>query len=102
MARPRWKDLLPMGGPVVIGLLITIIGFSVVGAAMQRLLGGGARFLLGAGTVGVTLYVTLLMHIPMIPVLVLLFSIALLIVGDQWRAGDLARQIPRDRPAPAT
>ena len=92
----------------MIGLLITIIGFSVVGAAMQRLLGGGAPFLLGVGTVGLTLYVTLLLHIPMIPVLVLLFLIALLIVwsaGDLarvWRAGDLVRQIPRTRPSPAT
>ncbi|HET7704967.1 MAG TPA: hypothetical protein VFM36_02690 [Thermoanaerobaculia bacterium] len=86
----------------MIGLLITIIGFSVVGAAMQRLLGGGAPFLLGVGTVGLTLYVTLLLHIPMIPVLILLFVIALLIVGDQWRAGDLARHIPRTRPTSAT
>lgn len=83
----------------MIGLLVTIIGFSVVGAAMQRLLGGGARFLLGVGTVGVTLHVTLLLHIPMIPVLVLLFLIALLIV---WNAGDLTRHIPRNRPTPAT
>lgn len=88
----------------MIGLLITIIGFSVVGTSMQRLLGGGARFLLGVGTVGVTLYVTLLLHIPMIPVLVLLFLISLLIVwsaGDlarKWSAGDLARHIPRNRP----
>lgn len=79
----------------MIGLLITIIGFSIVGAAMQHLLGGGARFLLGAGTVGLTLYVTLLLHLPMIPVLALLFLVALLIA---WSAGDLSRQIPRNRP----
>lgn len=78
-----------MGESVVTGPLITLVAFSLVGAAMHRLLGGGARYLLGAGTVGVVLHVTLLMHIPMIPVMVLLILASAVIT---WSAGNPARE----------
>src|SRR5688572_23336316 len=85
-----------MGEPLMIGLLITLIAFPLIGAAMQRLLGGGARFLLGVGTAGVVLHLTLLRHIPIVPVMVLLLG-SLLVVGDsarRWRVGEISRERP--------
>ena len=61
----------------MIGALITVAAFSLIGAAVQRLLGGGARFLLGVGTVGLVLYIALLVHLPAMPVLVVLVVAAL-------------------------
>src|SRR5687767_10989132 len=81
MERSRREDVLSMGEALMIGLLITLIAFPLIGAAMQRLLGGGARFLLGVGTAGVVLHVTLLLHVPMLPVMVLLVLGALICVG---------------------
>ena len=51
------------------GALIVVAGFTLVGAALQRLTGSGARFLLGVGSVGLVLYIALLMHLPPVPVL---------------------------------
>ena len=81
----------------MIGLLITLIAFPLIGAAMQRFLGGGARFLLGAGTAGVVLHLTLLLDIPMVPVMVALLLGSLVVVGDRarrWRGSDLSRRRP--------
>lgn len=91
-----------MGESVVIGPLVTLLAFSLVGAAMQRILGGGARFLLGIGTVGVVLHVTLLLHIPMIPVMVLLIVVSAVI---SWSARSPARDALRNLsrvPSPAS
>lgn len=54
----------------MIGAIVTAVGFWLVGAAVRRLIGGGARFLLGLGTTGLVLHVALLAGVPPIPVLV--------------------------------
>ena len=81
----------------MIGLLITLVGFPLIGVAVHRLLGGGARFLLGVGTAGVVLHLTLLLHLPMMPVMLLLVLGSLLVAGDlarRGRVGDLIHQRP--------
>jgi hypothetical protein len=61
-----------MAGAAMTGLLFTAAAFTLVGAAVRRLAGGGPRFLLGVGTTGLVLYVALLMHLPLLPVLILI------------------------------
>src|SRR5688500_18820593 len=103
MERSRREDVLSMGEPLMIGLLITLIAFPLIGAAGHRLLGGGARFLLGVGTVGVVLHLTLLLHIPMVPVMVVLVFSALycvvhVIVSRRSAAKDLRMRDAAGRP----
>ena len=76
----------------MIGLLITLIAFPLIGAAMHRLLGGGPRFLLGVGTAGVVLHLTLLLHVPMVPVMVVLVLGALFYVSG----GHVRRSAAKD------
>jgi hypothetical protein len=87
----------------MIGLLITLIAFPLIGAAMHRLLGGGAHFLLGVGTVGVVLHLTLLLHIPMVPVMVVLvlgalYCVVHVIVSRRSAAKDLRMRDAAGRP----
>lgn len=80
------------------GALIVAVGFSVVGAAVRRLIGGGPRFLLGLGTVGVVLYVALLLHVPAVPVMVAMAAASLLVIPSV--AGDLGGWWRETRSAP--
>ncbi|HEY3053393.1 MAG TPA: hypothetical protein VGK04_08395 [Thermoanaerobaculia bacterium] len=54
------------------GLLVTTIAFAVIGLALCRVVGSTSPFLLGLGSLGMTLYVALLLHVPMISTLIVL------------------------------
>ncbi|HEU4522279.1 MAG TPA: hypothetical protein VFT12_09765 [Thermoanaerobaculia bacterium] len=79
----------------MIGPLIVVAGFSLIGAAAARLLGGGPRFLLGVGTTGFALHVALLLRIPMLPAMIALALGAALVLIFVQRRVDAAEPVPR-------
>jgi hypothetical protein len=85
VARRRGRHAFPLAGAIVTGALVVVIVFPLIGLAVRRLLGGGPPFLLGVGTTGLVLYAAMLLHIPPVPVLIVLGLASL------WSAGDLAR-----------
>ena len=70
------------------GLLITLVAFPLIGAAISRVVGRTSWFLMGLGAVGMTLHATLLLGIPIVLALVVLLAgaIAVLLVkrGEGW------------------
>lgn len=61
----------------MIGLLVTVTLFPLVGAAVSRLVGRVQPFLAGAGVVGGVLFVLSLMHVPMPAILAVIVLVAL-------------------------
>lgn len=81
------------------GAILTAIVLPLIGAAVQRLVGPGPRFLLGLGASGFMLYVAMLLHIPPMPVAIGLVAAAVLILlfvrgvrpTPPARTGEVAR-----------
>lgn len=65
----------------MIGLLVTVLLFPLVGWAMSRLVGRTSVFLMGLGTVGAVLHVTTLMRIPPMVTIVVLIVGSLIVIG---------------------
>ncbi|HUP43919.1 MAG TPA: hypothetical protein VM779_00245 [Thermoanaerobaculia bacterium] len=72
------------------GAIITAIAFPLIGAAVARLAGGGPRFLLGVGTTGFVLYATMLLRLPMLPVMIVLLLAAIAVLAS------FPRRAPRE------
>ena len=61
----------------MIGLLVTVVLFPAVGAAVSRLTGRVQPYLAGAGVVGGLLFILNLLHVPLLAALALIVLIAL-------------------------
>lgn len=71
------------------GAMLTLLVFPLVGAAMARLVGRTSMFLLGLGTVGLVLHLTLLLRAPIVPVLIVMVVISIGILASRRPPQDL-------------
>ena len=83
----------------MIGLIVSAIGFTMIGAAVARLTGGAARFLMGLGIVGTVLYVAMLFGLDPRQVLMALSVAALLVLMLKRREKQQPDRKPHSKTA---
>lgn len=74
------------------GLLVTLVAFPLIGAAISRFVGRTSSFLMGLGALGMTLHATLLLQIPIVVTLGSLLAGALAVLlfkrGERWHRDE--------------
>ena len=79
------------------GLLVSFL-FAVVGLALTRFVGPMQPWLAGAGATGVVLFLAALLHVPLLPVAIVLLVVSLLECGSVAAALKAAALPPHSKP----
>ena len=81
MARFEWTHHLSMAGEAMTGLFVTVLLFLLVGTAVRLVIGDVSPFLAGLGIVGTTLYLAILLHVPMTASLITIVVTAIVFIA---------------------